>query len=215
MSEEFKFNFDIKRFTDKRPEPKTPTDEEFWKKCEIPTRFRKTDKDLKVAPSMGLEWMDKLKVIQNLIDNEKGFTLAIRGPRGTGKTQMAIEALKYGYRRGVRSRMTSARDIQLATTASFKSSEISDRDVLESFIWVPLLLIDEFDWQPDNRSHYYNSNLFYILDKRYSWCKSTILTSNATIEQFQQQTDPGILSRMAESGGRIDCDGWCDYRRNK
>ena len=192
-------------------EKPVPTDDEFWERCKIPNRFRREEAALRRFP----EWSSKLILIQDKIVSEAGFCIAIRGPRGTGKTQLAIEAMKFAYKRGIHSRMTSARDIQLATTDSFKRQDVSDLDILESFIKVPLLLIDEFDWRPGDKAHYYNSNLFYILDKRYSWMKSTILTSNATKEEFLANVDPGILSRMAESGGRIDCDGWNDYRRNK
>lgn len=201
----------LAKLPDKLPEPeiKTPTDQDFWNACDIPTRFRREFASLE-APGY---WMDKFTLLKEKIFSKAGFCLVIRGPRGTGKTQLAIEALKYGYQfKGMQCKITSARDIQLETIASFKKENESDKDVLNRFIWVDLLLIDEFDWQPEDRAHYFNNNMFHLLDKRYQWCKSTILTSNATIEEFEKNTDPGILSRMNEAGGRIDCDGWKSFR---
>ena len=193
-----------------KPEKKKPTVQEFWKLSEIPTRFTRSDLDLEMRGA----WNEKLNLIRPKLHSEPGMILAIRGPRGTGKTQLAVELLKYASTvLGLTTRFTSARDIQLVTTSSFKDDRVTDLQILRAFIAVDVLLIDEYDWQPNDRAHYFNTNLFYILDKRYAWCRSTILTSNATIEQFQQQTDPGILSRMNESGGRIDCDDWQDQRK--
>lgn len=190
------------------PEKKKPTVQEFWKLSEIPTRFRRSDLEMRGV------WNEKLNMMIPKLRSEPGFILAIRGPRGTGKTQLAVELLRHASTvLGLKTRFTSARDIQLATTSSFKSQDVTDLQILQALISVDVLLVDEFDWQPLDKTHYFNTNLFYILDKRYAWCRSTILTSNATIEQFQQQTDPGILSRMNESGGRIDCDDWQDQRK--
>ena len=201
----------LAKLPDKLPEPeiKTPTDQDFWNACDIPTRFRREFASLE-APNY---WMDKFTLLKEKIFSKAGFCLVIRGPRGTGKTQLGIEALKYAYcEKGKKVMMTSALDIHLAITASFKDTKKTVEDVLNDFTRPGLLLIDEFDWKPEERGNYRNSNLFYIIDKRYQWNKSTILTSNATSEEFENNTDPGILSRMNEAGGRIDCDGWKCYR---
>lgn len=191
------------------PEKPKPTLQEFWRGSDVPTRFRRDAYSL----SQFGQWNDKLNALKDKLKTEPGMICVLRGPRGTGKTQLAVELLKHAAcELGLSTLFTSARDIQLITTSSFKDKEVTDMSVLHEFIKPKVLLIDEFDWQPLDKAHYFNSNLFYILDKRYAWCRSTILTSNATVEEFNSRVDPGILSRMTESGGRIDCDNWANQR---
>lgn len=199
------------KLPDERPvePPEMRTEDEFWQECEIPLRFRRAESSLKRFDG----WSAINTTLRNKIDHTPGFCIVLRGERGTGKTQLAVEALKYGFIAfGLRVKMTSARDIQLATTASFKKDTLTDREVLDSFIKPDLLLIDEFDWQPTDKEHYFNQNLFYILDKRYQWMKSTILTSNKSTADFEKTTDPGILSRMNEGGGCFSTDGFENFR---
>lgn len=201
----------LAKLPDERPvePPKIRTEDEFWQECEIPLRFRRAESSLVRFDG----WLAIDTSLKDKIERVAGFCVVLRGCRGTGKTQLAVEALKYGF---IKKRwdvaMTSARDIQLATTASFKKDTLTDREVLDSFIRPDLLLIDEFDWQPDDQKHYFNQNLFYILDKRYQWMKSTILTSNKSMDDFEKTTDPGILSRMNEGGGCFSTDGFENFR---
>lgn len=144
-------------------------------------------------------------------------TVALIGPRGTGKTQMATVAA-YGFAsvQADRGRIKVARyframDFFMAVKDSY-AAQASERDAFEPFIRPRLLVLDEVHVR--NGTDWEKNALTYLIDVRYSDCKSTIMISNETPEGFSAAVGESIVSRITETGSIIACD-WASYRERR
>ncbi len=140
-----------------------------------------------------------------------GFLVALIGPRGTGKTQMAV-VLMHKITKHLRSaKYRTAEEILLDFKATFRpNSEESERDVFERFCRYRLLVIDEATRRSD--SDWANQLLFAVIDRRYGEMKDTVLISNQTKDVFDESLGESVVSRLNETGGIIECN-WPTFRQ--
>jgi len=73
----------------------------------------------------------------------------------------------------------------------------------------PLIVIDEIHVCEEQKIK--NRLVIDTLDRRYANLKDSIIISNESPEEFQENTDPSILSRMKEHGCIIHCT-WESWR---
>jgi DNA replication protein DnaC len=136
-----------------------------------------------------------------------GFTRALAGKRGPGKTQLAVELMRRATAE-LRTSMysTAAHFFETLKAAYKKDSRESGADVLQRFSTPTLLVIDEAgrrgetDWE--------NNMLFELLDTRYREMLDTLLISNQSTAEMTAALGPSILARINETGGLIQCDTW-------
>lgn len=139
-----------------------------------------------------------------------GTILMLCGTRGSGKTQIAIEALRHGAKCGKTLRYTSAMDFFMALKDSYRrDSRKSEYDVLAEHVKPSVLVIDEIGKRSD--SDWENSLLFHLLDKRYCALKDTILISNQERGDALNGLGASLVSRIQETGGVIEC-SWKSFR---
>jgi len=139
---------------------------------------------------------------------QTGSIIALIGPRGTGKTQMAIAAIREAAERELSFRYCTAMDIFLDIKDSYRKGG-SERDAIKAYTKPTLLVVDEM--QERGETPWEDRLLTHILDKRYANMKDTILVSNQTQQVFLQSVGPSVASRISEAGGVAVCD-WESFR---
>lgn len=143
-----------------------------------------------------------------------GAIVALVGPRGTGKTQMATlcayEIAKREARRGGHPTFTYCRAIELFMSLKDSySAQSGEKRALLEFVRPSLLVLDEV--QVRSESAWEDNTLTYVIDNRYAECRATILISNLTPEAFAQSMGSSIMDRLAETGAMIEC-VWPSFR---
>ena len=131
------------------------------------------------------------------------------GPRGTGKTQLAVCAVYDVCTSGAIARYVVAIDLFRAINEAFGSSEARERDVIASFAVPSLLVIDECHVRRGTTAE--EIVLTDLIDKRYGLCRDTILVSNQTETKFFERIGSSVCDRVIETAGVLVCD-WASYR---
>lgn len=139
-----------------------------------------------------------------------GFLVALLGVRGTGKTQIAVQAIVQAANEWV-PRYERAMDIFLRLRATFSRELASEteRDVIADYCRPHFLVIDEF--QERGETEFEQRVLSHLIDKRYAAELGTLLISNQTVERFKASAGESIVDRLRETGGIIECT-WASFR---
>jgi DNA replication protein DnaC len=149
----------------------------------VPTRFLAVD----------VESIDKSTLA--LCSTEGRDGLFLHGPPGTGKTHLAIALLKDHGRMEWGSFVTVA-SLLMELRDSFRDkAERSEREIIEHYAKVQLLVLD--DLGAEKTSEFALQSLYIIIDKRYSEMRSTIITSNLTVDEIAEKVGDRIASRIA------------------
>jgi DNA replication protein DnaC len=139
-----------------------------------------------------------------------GFTLALVGPRGNGKTQVALSAVLSAAEAGLRPLYRTAEGFFMDLKGSYADgSKRSERDVVADYRRPKLLVLDELD--ATSQKEWEHRPLFELLNWRYNDRTDTILVCNWTKAEFEQAAGPKLCSRMKETGGIIECE-WPSFR---
>jgi DNA replication protein DnaC len=165
----------------------------------------------------GVKWKARFSTAWEYISNRRGAIVALVGPRGTGKTQMATELARRfipiwiakGFQR--QARYCRVMDFFMAIKESYGEKGGTESDAFFPFIQPRLLVLDEV--QVRNGTGWEDNALTYLLDRRYGEQRSTILISNLSVDSFVSSIGDSILSRMDESGAVIVCN-WESFRQN-
>jgi len=156
-------------------------------------------------------WGETEKMILARLGSEEGLLLGLIGPRGLGKTQLAVEAIRHTTGVLLRSaRYVTATDLALEISATYRDGATeSERDVIARYRRPHLLVIDEYHLRSGGERE---TRLFEeLLDKRYCARKDTILVATQPREDFRVNIGSSAASRMKETGALIECD-WQSYR---
>lgn len=139
-----------------------------------------------------------------------GFTAALVGTRGPGKTQMAVELMREVTRRLKPAYYCTAMDYFMRIKDAFhQDREERQRDAQVFFVKPALLVIDEVNVRSD--SAWEDNMLADLIGKRYNGVLDTLLISNQTVPEFEQSIGASILDRLNETGGIIECN-WKSFR---
>lgn len=140
-----------------------------------------------------------------------GFLIALIGERGPGKTQLAVELVRYFVAENERPALfCSATQFFMAVKASYKDgSADSEQAVMAKFTAPGLLVIDEIGQRSD--TEWENRLLYELLNQRYNAVKDTLLISNQDQAVLEAALGSSIISRMRETGGIVECN-WKSYR---
>lgn len=167
-------------------------------RTEVPKRYRgEWDR-----PQLDPVWMEHFgKAMQKC---EDGGIVALIGPRGTGKTRLASEAMRnLAPEKGC---YTTAMGLFLRIRASFgKSSKESEDDIVREMSTNPLLILDEV--QERGNTAWEDRLLTHILDKRYGAMAPTIVIANLTEAALVECLGDSIISRLTETGGILEING--------
>jgi len=142
-----------------------------------------------------------------------GFLYAMIGPRGTGKTQIAVQTMVKAVAVGRPALYCKAMDVFLwVRRGKVRDSPDAEMDLIAQFLSPRLLVIDELGERGE--TEFEDRLLVYLIDKRYDAMHDTILIANMAEGDFRESTGPSISDRLVECGGAIVCD-WASYRSRK
>lgn len=139
-----------------------------------------------------------------------GFLIGLLGNRGTGKTQIAVQAIVHACAVGRPALYVKAMDVFFwVRQARLPNATRSDLDLLSDFMCPRLLVIDELGERGE--TEFEDRTLTYIIDKRYDAMHDTLLIANMTEKAFRESMGPSISDRLRECGGVIECK-WPSFR---
>lgn len=155
-----------------------------------------------------LEWGNACSKTINQV--EAGGMVALIGSRGTGKTQMSVEAIRWVCNLPKSALYTRAAEVFIAVRECYrKDAPATETQTIERFCRPHLLVIDECHERGHTDAE--NRILTLILDKRYADCRPTILIANNEPEEFRIQIGESVYDRLVETGGWITCN-WQSFR---
>jgi DNA replication protein DnaC len=134
-----------------------------------------------------------------------GFLIVLHGTHGGGKTQLAVELMRYQVMKRLKSaRFTTAMEFFMAVKATYREgSEKDETQLVEEFCKPGLLVVDEVEKRGE--SSWENNLLFHLFNKRYNDEKDTVLISNLPATDLSLHLGPSLVSRLNETGGMISC----------
>lgn len=147
-------------------------------------------------------WCDRFAKIMRLVN--AGGIGAMIGPRGTGKTRFAAEAMRnFSPHSG---HYTTAMGLFLRIRSSFgKNSTESEETIVNELSKVPLLVLDEI--QERGNSAWEDRILTHVLDRRYGAERPTLIIANLTETALTECLGDSIVSRLNETGGILEVTG--------
>ena len=176
-------------------------------KSRIAKRFR--DADLVNCP----------KTIQDYFteENYKTKGLFIFGKVGTGKTYNAYALVKYLLAKSLNARIVNLPSLLNIIRASFSKQEVFDSNGdcesrfvknmsdIEKLINTHILVIDDIG--AEKPSEWVAETLYYLINSRYENEKTTIFTSNLSLDELSDVIGDRIASRINEMCDIVEMDG--------
>ncbi len=133
-----------------------------------------------------------------------GGIIALIGPRGTGKTRLAAEAMRDFARE--HGHYTTAMGLFLRIRASYaRNNDESEKEIVTHMTKTRLLVLDEV--QERGNTAWEDRLLTHILDSRYGAMAPTIIIANLTESALADCMGDSIISRLEETGGIIEISG--------
>lgn len=154
---------------------------------------------------------------QYVLSHELGQGLFFTGPNGTGKTHLAVAILRSSLLRGeLNWYFVKTPYLLMAIRSSFKKeSSDSEASLIKQFVDYDYLILDELG--VEKTTDWSLQTLYLIIDGRSDYLKPTIITSNLSLQQIEDKTDPRIASRIVgmSRSVRFSCDDWRIKTRRK
>ena len=192
---------DSEKKDQKKQEPFDASKANFFTENNLPIRHFYTE-----IKSEGSWWVAKKIVCEKL---GTGIFTAIIGGRGTGKTQIGIEAILISSRKFRPSpRYYTAMDIFLLLRDG-RHHNMSEFEILKDFLSPCLLVIDSIEVRGE--TEFENQILNHIIEKRHGKMLDTILISCLKKENLYELLGTNISERLKETGGIIECN-WESFR---
>lgn len=162
------------------------------------------------------KWLTQYKQAMHMLSNNG--VVALLGPRGTGKTQLAVEIIRRFCANSMPDKpmscvYTVADELFPHIRSSYDSAgKLTEHAAVAKYFRPKLLVIDEL--QEIKGSGFELQKLTLIVDKRYGALKPTILIANLEPKEFYDRVGSSIQSRMDEGGGHLEF-LWPSFRKHK
>ena len=142
-------------------------------------------------------------------NEDKGFIVAMIGPRGTGKTEFATR-ISASMAQRISVMYCKAMKFFVALKETYnREVKTTEGEILKRFTQPELLVVDEL--QERSESDWENRMLTHMIDTRYDRMINTILISNLSHDAFQKSIGDSIYDRIIETGMVVECI-WPSYR---
>ena len=142
------------------------------------------------------EWSQNFGKICNIVT--EGGMACLVGPRGTGKTRLAVEVLREKNPHNAIYATVMGFFLRVRATFGAKGNE-TEQDIMRELGTARLLILDEVQERGD--TSWEDRILTHLLDLRYGKMLPTILIANLTASDFADSVGPSIASRLEETGG--------------
>ena len=133
-----------------------------------------------------------------------GPVVALRGPVGTGKTQLAAQMVAWACDEYTAIYRTFADLCAQWKARAFDGGE-SEGDVVRSLVAPWLLVIDDLQTSYGSETEY--RILERVIDKRYGEKRPTLLIANFTDKALAEFLGPRVCDRIREGGGMYSMEG--------
>lgn len=165
--------------------------------------------------------MQYAHALPKVLSGEPGkYNLILSGSVGTGKTLLAAAVINDLSMRCIRAKFVSFGTILRDIKDSFKSNEVTEKDILAEYKAAKVLAID--DLGKERSSKWANSLLFEVIDYRYTHGLATIITTNHSRNELTERLIPfddprdktqaqAIMSRLLCRATAVKMN-WQDYR---
>lgn len=178
---------------------------EHWKAAGFPARHSQRAWD---REEHGAKWMACRARVLDIVS--RGGMVALIGPFGTGKTQLAASvACEACMTRGVEPQYWRAADLIGRFKTQVFGEGLDEHRFLQRMARVGLVVIDEV--QDRYGSDTEELTMRRIVDHRYGALAPLILISNLSVEGLTKTVRGAVMSRIREHGEVIEC-AWDDYR---
>ena len=181
----------------------------------VPERFRGCTIENYVVETEGQRHARDIvaEFIDNLAEHRKrGTQVVFSGNVGTGKSHLAIAALKEAMKTGTGAYMNVLDMVRAVRDTWRRDSPRSETEVLGTLGDLGLLVIDEVGVQYGTEGE--QTVLFDVLNRRYRDCRPTILLTNLKSQSFEQYVGPRVFDRLKEGGIWLRF-GWESWRGRK
>jgi DNA replication protein DnaC len=184
------------------------------------------------------DWVAAFQKVGKRLAEHEDAMIALLGARGTGKTQMAVELIRFLARHRVAQGVKPAHTLERWAWSYYRGSpptkgfalysntmdfflrlrktfqpgaDEKENDVLDDYIRPSLLILDEAH---DRRGSDWENQMFtYLIDRRYqSASKQTVFIANQSKGEFEDNIGCSIADRLQECGGIVECN-WQSFRR--
>lgn len=156
----------------------------------IPTRLR--DYRLETSPQQGAA--EELRTWVHSRPWESGENALLFGPIGTGKTGLAIGAMRLAFELGVSTELVIVSDWLIQQRPN---GEAPGDDPMERATRPALLIIDDLGTQKN--SEWVHERLYVLINRRYLANRSTILTTNhSDLTMLRESLGERAASRLME-----------------
>ena len=140
---------------------------------------------------------------------QRGGMAGLLGEKGTGKTQMAAEAIRAFAAEGKNAIYMRAQEL-FDTARDAYNKKISEKEAIRRLVKTNLLVIDEC--QDRSNSEYEHRVLTLISDIRYGAMLPTLYMANLDAQKMREQLGGSISSRIDEMGTIFMC-SWPSFRK--
>jgi DNA replication protein DnaC len=132
---------------------------------------------------------------------KQGKSALIFGGNGTGKTHLGFASCRYFAEQGKDVRFVLAYKFFEDIKESFGKG--NTKQVLARYSGYDYLVIDEIDKAYGSQTEFVH--LYYLVNERYNFMRSTVLITNAT--DLVEQVGTSVLDRIASDGAIIEMKG--------
>ena len=174
-----------------------------WEMSDVPARHAAA----KTEALHGGGWMQQGSLLRCRMG--RGCLVALLGPPGSGKTQMAVELIRGECGKLRTCRYTTVIEFIMEIRATFGATGLSELDVFRRHCEPELLVLDEVGERGE--SAWEDRQLGFLCDKRYRSMIDTVLISNQRRRDFLESVGPRVAGRLQETGGVVECT-WKSFR---
>ena len=136
----------------------------------------------------------------------------LTGAVGSGKTHVALGLAILTLGIGGSAFVTTLGELLLSIRSSYQREvERSEAELLEHVCTVDLLVLD--DLGIEKPTDWAKERLAYIVNRRYSRKRATIVTTNLALDELEKRWDGRVMSRLYGSCQAVGFSSVADYRR--